>query len=136
DDLRAAFENLLLSILTGLTADPAVLVVEDFHWADGASLQLLEKVFIRLKGCPLMVLMTARKNSGIGRDLESLPRDPDLRIDLRPLTRSDSRKMIESLVSAPLPVDMMMEGLDRGAGIPFFLRELCRSEAFLARGKR
>ncbi|MGC8499930.1 MAG: AAA family ATPase [Leptospirillia bacterium] len=136
DDLRAAFENLLLSILTGLTADPAVLVVEDFHWADGASRQLLEKVFIRLKGCPLMVLMTARKNSGIGRDLESLPRDPDLRIDLRPLTRSDSRKMIESLVSAPLPVDMMMEGLDRGAGIPFFLRELCRSEAFLARGKR
>ncbi|WP_309573349.1 ATP-binding protein, partial [Deinococcus sp.] len=68
----AAFQEALLGALTGLTtAGPCVLVLEDLHWADHATLALLPALADTLATVPLLVIGTYRR--------EDLPRLHPLR---------------------------------------------------------
>ena len=50
----------LLDVLRAEDADPTVLVVEDVHWADEATLDLLRHLARRVDGCHALVLVTYR----------------------------------------------------------------------------
>jgi transcriptional regulator with XRE-family HTH domain len=43
---------------------PVALVVDDVHWADGPSVRWLEYLTRRLRGLPLLLVLTARPDSG------------------------------------------------------------------------
>jgi DNA-binding CsgD family transcriptional regulator/tetratricopeptide (TPR) repeat protein len=102
---------------------PSVLVVEDVHWADGATLDVLRYLGPRVQGLPAVLLMTYRD--------DALARDHPLRGVLGTLgSAAASRLRLSSLT--PDAVRAMAEptSLDPGelfeltGGNPFYLSEV------------
>jgi len=102
---------------------PAVLVVEDVHWADGATLDVLRYLGTRVQGLPAVLLLTYRD--------DALARDHPLRGVLGTLgSAAASRLRLSSLT--PDAVRAMAEptSLDPGelfeltGGNPFYLSEV------------
>ena len=111
---------------TACAADgPALLVVEDLHWAGPELLETLELTVARASG-PLLVVATTRPELAdthpgfggqAGEDLAS--------ISLRPLTDGHSRELLASLTpTGRLPDELGEEVLARAEGNPLFLEEL------------
>jgi predicted ATPase len=85
----ATYEALLRLLETG--RGPALLVIEDIHWADEATLDLLRFLGRRIRPAPVLVVVSFRNDEPDSRGrLASLwadmPRDARERIDLRPLS--------------------------------------------------
>ena len=98
-----------LTASDGLT----VLVFEDVHWADEASLDLIQFLSRRVRDCRLLILTTYRD--------DALVRDHPLRTLLGEVGTP-------SMGTAPLPAAAVARcGLDVGAGIRRRRRDLCTS---------
>jgi DNA-binding SARP family transcriptional activator len=103
---------------------PAVLVVEDLHWAGDQLLDMLELMVARAAG-PLLVVATARpelaeEHPGFGAGVEG-----HASVSLRPLGEEHSRTLLERLAPAGrLPAALREEVVRRAEGNPFFLEEL------------
>jgi len=94
----ATFEG-LLRLLTG-GKGPALLALEDIHWADDATLDALRWLGRRIRDAPVLVLVSFRNDEPASRDrLASLwadmPRDARERIELLPLSRAAVAQLAE-----------------------------------------
>ena len=73
------------------TERPTLLVLEDLHWADPSSLELLRYLAVHVQTLPLLLLVTYRidepsERNPFYRQLPALIRDAEgLRLDLRRL---------------------------------------------------
>ncbi|MFC4454693.1 ATP-binding protein [Deinococcus sonorensis] len=125
-----AFQEALLGALTSLTsAWPAVLVLEDLHWADHATLDLLPALADRLDKLPLLVIGTYRR--------EDLPRLHPLRrvrqelrragtlhdLTLEPLDAVATAALAAEQGGAPLTAPLARLVYDRTEGVPLFVHE-------------
>ncbi len=114
--------------LEGLAADgPAVLVVEDLHWADEAMLAFMEYLAESSVAVPLFVLATARPEvldlDGPGAGFVAAAS----RISLGPLSGDETSQLILSRLGAKaLPAKLQATLLDRSGGNPLFAEELVR----------
>ncbi len=107
---------------------PVLLVVEDFQWADIASVELLRSLVDRVSDQPLMLLLVARPTAQMGM-IYSANVDATV-IRLQPLTPEDSEALVEALLGPLLsPFQPALRELvtRRAAGNPFFLEEAVRS---------
>ncbi|GIW12434.1 MAG: hypothetical protein KatS3mg061_3491 [Dehalococcoidia bacterium] len=126
EDAAAAAGQALSKLLTPAGDQPLVIVLEDLHWADRASLLALGAFVEQLTDQRLLLILVSRPES-TELALWS-PRAARRLIDLPPLSREHARQLLQSLVGAgvlPAPVEQLL--LDRAAGNPFFLEELVRS---------
>lgn len=129
---KEGIESLVLSILTCRSERPFLLVIDDLHWMDLATLELLRKALEALKSRPVLVVVTARREESL-REVGLPPPDETMR--LAGLSRAESRQMVESLArGVPLSPKAVREGVDRGGGVPLFLRELVLSGALSREG--
>ena len=101
---------------------PLVLLLEDLHWADGASLALLKDVVAR--NMPVVVLATLRppvEEASAAEWLGGLKHH-----DLLPLTEDESGELVHRLAGSldPALAKRLCEVTD---GNPLFLEELARS---------
>jgi adenylate cyclase len=107
---------------------PVLLIVEDFQWADAASVELLRALVEQVYDWPLMLLLVARPTAQLGT-LSSANVDSTV-IRLHPLTSQESEALVEALVG-PLvsPFQPALRDLvtGRAAGNPFFLEEAIHS---------
>jgi predicted ATPase len=86
------------SLLLGHVTDraPAVLILEDLHWADEMSVRLLAFVGRRLQAWRLLLVVTAREEDLVDaptleRTLAELTREPHVdTVALRPLSREET----------------------------------------------
>lgn len=120
------------------TFAPLVLVIEDLHWADRATMLLLEFVARQLEDTRILIVATHRPPGpqspgwwieALNR-LRSLPRCIDR--TLRPLSERAAEQLLRELAQAKI-VDAVGDELCRRAeGSPFFLENLVRhvSESF------
>jgi adenylate cyclase len=107
---------------------PVLLVVEDFQWADAASVELLRSLVDRVADRPLLLLLVARPTAQAGM-IYSANVDATV-IRLQPLTAEDSEALLEALIGPLLsPFQPALRDLltRRAAGNPFFLEEAVRS---------
>ena len=107
---------------------PVLLVVEDFQWADVASVELLRSLIDRVADRPLMLLLVARPTAQVGAFYSANVDATTLR--LQPLTAEDSETLLEALVGPLIsPFQPALRALvtRRAAGNPFFLEEAVRS---------
>jgi predicted ATPase/class 3 adenylate cyclase len=129
-DPRDAYRALLRAwraLLTALgRASPAVVVVEDIHWADATMLDVLEDLSEHVEA-PVLLLCTARPDlqrsrpgwGGGKRNFSALPLDP--------LTPEESSRLVSLLLDVEeLPADLRDRILARSEGNPFFLEEIVR----------
>jgi class 3 adenylate cyclase len=125
DRLRQAW----VAFLEELVAEqPAVVLVEDLHWADEVLLDLLEAGLHDVRG-PLLLLATARPELVHSRPTwggGARGRDGDT-LWLEALSPSDAARMIDELIPAVLPAPVRAVVVDRAEGNPFFVEELVRT---------
>ncbi len=120
---RDRFQDAWAEFLTEMVAErPAVLLVEDIHWAENQLLELLEYVLDNVSG-PLLVIVTARP--------ELLERRPAWAgraggevLELEPLSPRDSVRMLDQMLAGSLPAELSELVVERAEGNPFFVEEL------------
>ncbi len=125
EQFRHAMQEALAAAFTSSARRrPAVMVLEDWHWADDASNAVLEQLIEIVAEFPLLLTVTYRPDygvrwSGVG---------PHTSINLQPLEKSSSLAMLTSLLRAErVPEDLVALLHDRTNGNPFFLEEVCQA---------
>ena len=118
-------------VMAGARAQPVVLALEDLHWADPTTLDVLRGIAERGALAPLLVLMTARP--------EFRPpwgaRSHHGTISLVPLDRHQVRHMVEELAARHALSKEVIEGVtERTGGVPLFVEEVTR--LLLERGEQ
>jgi DNA-binding CsgD family transcriptional regulator len=133
-DQPALFEHIHDYLADCAAVSPLLIVLEDIHWADHASLGLLHAVSRRLTHLQAMVVATYRGE--LGRDdplFRLLPRlvreAPTRRIDLRRLDRTATAELVAWRYGLSQPdQERLVSALQRLAeGNPFFTNELLRA---------
>ncbi|WP_026186693.1 AAA family ATPase [Ensifer sp. BR816] len=114
---------------------PLLLVIEDLHWADAASLEALRFVLDRLDHSPLMVITTQRPDAGPERLIPARTSVTALR--LGPLSPVDGQRLLEGLFGENcLPRNLSAQILRRAGGNPLFTEEIVRGLIELDRLRR
>ena len=116
-------------------AGPALVLLEDLHWADPASLDLLRNIALHLRHWPILMLATYRaeeltRRHPFAQQLPALVREAEaLRLDLRRLGADALRALVITRYRLPEADEARLAAyLDRHAeGNPFFATELLRA---------
>ena len=110
-------------VMTSARVQPLVLALEDLHWADPTTLDVLRGIAERGALAPLFVLMTARPEF---RPLWGA-RSHHGTISLVPLDRHQVRHMVEELAARHALSSEVIEGVTgRTGGVPLFVEEVTR----------
>jgi class 3 adenylate cyclase/tetratricopeptide (TPR) repeat protein len=117
------FATLMRSLEAFAIRGPLLLVVEDLHWIDPSSDELMGMLLERLHDLPILALFTARP--------EFAPHWADTsrlgHMSLAPLGRTDSIAMIEALCGErPIGDDAVRQIVERTDGVPLFIEDLTR----------
>ncbi|MGH3465759.1 MAG: helix-turn-helix transcriptional regulator [Kribbellaceae bacterium] len=128
---RGALFDAMLGALTRIAAKaPVLLVVEDVHWADESTRDLLGYLLTRLADQRFVVLASYRSDDlhrrhPLRRPIAEWSRLPRVRrLALAPLDTDETRALIGSLHPDPLPERDVQRILDRAGGNAFFTEEL------------
>lgn len=111
---------------------PLILVLEDLHWADATSIELLIKLLpLVLSGPILLCLVTRPERNTPGWKLISTAREvlggSLTSISLSPLTDKDSRTLVSNLLQLEaLPENVRDLILKKAEGNPYFVEEVIR----------
>ena len=132
EDMLAARHRLfmrVLELLAGLAARaPLVLVLEDLHWADESSRELLAFLAVRLRAEPVLVVGTLREEelgAGVRRWLAELERRAEVsRIRLRPLSDTEVAGLVAGLLPSRADADAVAAVVAAAEGNPLYAREL------------
>lgn len=116
-------EVLVELLLPPREGPPTLVVLEDLHWVDPSTLELLRSLVARLAERPALLLMTARpvfESPWAG--------DPSVHeLHLRPFDEEDTRALVLSMTEGlRLPPQMLAQLVERTDGIPLFVEELTR----------
>jgi class 3 adenylate cyclase/predicted ATPase len=118
-------------VMAGARLQPVVLAVEDLHWADPTTLDVLRGIAERGALAPLFVLITARPEFRQPWGVRSHHGT----ISLVPLDRHQVRDMVSALAARhALPKEVVDGVTDRAGGVPLFVEEVTRF--ILERGER
>ncbi len=108
-------------------AGPAIVAIEDLHWADEALLAFIEYVAGNVAEVPLLVIATARP--------ELFERQPSFaaaigrvnRIALEPLSSAETERLVAGLLeTARIPGEVRDTVVARSEGNPFYAEESVR----------
>ena len=126
---RAVLFQAVLRTLEGYSAERRLIVViEDLHWADASSRELLSFLLGRLRG--VLVVATYR-NDEVHRRHPLRPLLADAarservaRIDLAPLSADEVTQQLQAITGSALPPSVVEAVVARAEGNPFFAEEL------------
>jgi len=102
---------------------PLVLVVEDLHWVDPHSEDILRLVLDGIAAAPLMVVLTYRP--GYAQTFGE--RTYFTRITLRPLPEAQTSAMVQRVLQGNVPPEATRLVARKAEGNPLFVEELAKS---------
>ncbi|HKZ86155.1 MAG TPA: adenylate/guanylate cyclase domain-containing protein [Anaerolineae bacterium] len=113
---------------------PLVIVLDDLHWIDEASLVLLESLLQLVEDHPLMMVWAFRpgaEQTGIQQLAGRFAQDGSqhfYQVDLRPLADDMSQALVRLLLArSDLPEPIQAAIVERAEGNPFYLEEVIRT---------
>jgi len=128
-DSPAQLRELILAALTDLLLDlsesaPLCAIVEDLHWLDPSSLEVLERLAARIDRRRVMLLVTARD----GFEAPWLSRTSVASLRLARLTPADIADIVRGIIDyGALPPALVEEVVRKSDGVPLFAVELLRA---------
>jgi serine/threonine protein kinase/tetratricopeptide (TPR) repeat protein len=131
--MKVTQKNIREIILKGSQQKPIMFILEDLHWADQSSIELLLSLFRLCQNNRILFINVMRPNYPETSDrLLTAVRDKYselvTEIVLEPLTAQDCEELIRNLVNAgSLPPKTTETILRRADGNPFFIEEVIRS---------
>jgi DNA-binding SARP family transcriptional activator/tetratricopeptide (TPR) repeat protein len=126
-DKETLMESLLDILPRFLSHSPRLLMLEDFHWADLGSMELVARFLQNLANLPVLLLLTTRHRLPT---LEGIA--PETFLDLGPLAQSSSLTMLRNIRGGAREDDLAIVG--RAAGVPLYLEALASDALPKARG--
>ncbi|HVH50531.1 MAG TPA: ABC transporter substrate-binding protein, partial [Gaiellaceae bacterium] len=111
---------------------PLVLALEDLHWSDPTSVQLLEQLLGLAEQSPVLLVLTMRPERDhpawglrelAAREFPHLHSE----LDLEPLGEAGAELLVALVGEGTLPAPLERRVLEAAEGNPFFLEELVRS---------
>jgi class 3 adenylate cyclase/tetratricopeptide (TPR) repeat protein len=130
---KLIFKNMREIIIKGSELRPTVIYIEDFHWVDTSSLELIEALFRLVEEYRILFILVfrpgyAETGERIIRSIEENYPTHWTRIDLDPLNEAESETLLSNLLQIKgLPHHMRDQILQRAGGNPFFIEEVVRS---------
>jgi DNA-binding SARP family transcriptional activator len=131
DTARFALYDAVATVLTRIAADRGlVVVVDDLHWADRSSLQLLALLATRAAARRILLAAAHRdavtdRTPELEAALASAVREPaTTTLTLRPLASDEVTALVERAVGAEPPADVVAAVQHRAGGNPFFVHQL------------
>ena len=102
---------------------PVLFVVEDAHWIDPSTAEVLKEVVSRIHSSSILVIVTHRPEWSASWAAES---SQVMSLALGRLTKAQMRELIESMFE-DVPDQLAERIADRTDGVPLFVEELTRS---------
>jgi DNA-binding CsgD family transcriptional regulator/tetratricopeptide (TPR) repeat protein len=134
DHSQSKLFELTLGLVRRLSTDaPLVLIVEDIHWADRSTLDLLAFLVRNLRHEAVVLIATCRTDELPRRHpilpvLAELERSPRTRrLELCALDRSEQAEQLEAIVGADIEPGQIDRIWRRSEGNPFYAEELLAS---------
>ncbi len=114
----------LLGWLKALASrQPLVIVVEDLHWADPSSLDILRLVLNHIDTLPILTLLARRPENSFPLAVRANVRE----IRLTRLTPGDIGRIVDALTSGRgLPREVVDQIVAKTDGVPLFIEELVK----------
>jgi len=141
DLARARLFELLLALLEALAEPlPLVLVVEDVHWADRSTRDLLGFLARNLRHTAVLLLVTLRsgelhRTHPLRPLLAELDRVEGVtRLELPRLSRSQVEAQLEGIMGGPPGAAVTSAVYERGGGIPLFTEALVNADGTVSLG--
>jgi class 3 adenylate cyclase len=113
-------------------AGPVVLVCEDIHWADKASVELMIQLLPLITPQPILLILAGRAETDapgwrLVSHSQATLAEAMTELRLQPLSESDSRTLVANLLEIEsLPEQVRTQILTRAEGNPFFVEEVIR----------
>ncbi len=126
------FESVTRFLLALARRKPLVLMLDDLHWADDASLQLLRFATGEIAHAPVLLIGAYRdvevhRGNPLATVLGALAREPVCeRIALRGLPARDVALLVEGVGGRPPSARMLSSVCEMTEGNPFFVQEVVR----------
>ncbi|MBV8958088.1 MAG: tetratricopeptide repeat protein [Actinobacteria bacterium] len=120
DEARRALHILIEGIAR---SRPLVIVLSELHWADDLVLDLVDDMFDRSRGLPVVLVATARPELE-ERWAPKPGRHNAVVLHVDPLDDTAADELLTSLLGTAPPPDLRALLLERSGGNPFFLEEL------------
>ena len=122
--MKAQTIDALFDQLLSLTREyPVVMELEDAHWIDPSTLDLMSRVVERLASLPLLLLVTYRPHFDCPWIAD--PRATSIHLDR--LTPAESEAMVLELCGGrPMPAEILEEIVAKTDGVPLFVEELTK----------
>jgi serine/threonine protein kinase/tetratricopeptide (TPR) repeat protein len=107
---------------------PVVLYFDDIHWADDGSLDFIDHLARNCAHEPLMILCLARPSLLERRPAWGEGRERHARLNLQPLSKKESRQLVEEILRRAHGVPPELRELVVGGaeGNPFYVEELIK----------
>ena len=127
------FEQLLAVLGTAARAQPLVLVVEDFQWADRSTCDFFSFFVRAARREPIALIVTYRSDElRRGHPLRHCALELErtgqaLKVELGPFTRAEVREQVAAILDESPPAALVDRLLERSEGNPFFIEELLAS---------
>lgn len=127
------FARVVQELATAPKGAPAVMVLEDIHWADAPSLALLRFIADALPGLPLLLVLTARDDP-----LDTTPEASELlralpahveRLPIGGLDGAAVGELVAEVLGRRPAEDLVARIAARSGGNPFFVREVAQLQA-------
>lgn len=116
--------ELVEALLLGeATLQPLVVVIDDIHWADASSLDIITRLARRVGEAPLLLLLLYRATPPIASPWQTLPNLTTIR--LGEMSAAASLHLLYELLSEP-PEPALTIVVERAQGNPFYLEEVVR----------
>jgi tetratricopeptide (TPR) repeat protein len=98
-------------------------VIEDLHWIDDPSRELLELAVAQLESARVMMIFSHRPDFHTSwRSQVALTQ-----LSLRPLAEEHARAIVRAVAAGPLPPGLEERVLEKAEGSPFFAEEITRA---------
>ena len=112
------------ALIERLAADkPLVVVLDDVHWADDASIELVQALLRRPPDAPALIVLGLRPGQAPPRLTAALAAPVVERIPLGPLTKEEAADLLSTDAASP----ELSALYEQGGGNPFYLEQLART---------
>lgn len=130
---KLIFKNVRELVIKGAELRPTVVVMEDLHWADTTSIELLESLYRLAEKHRIAFINVFRPgyfysdDGAVANVGERLPVNY-VEIQIQPLDKNHSATLIDNIFEIKgLPYSLKTQILGRTGGNPFFIEEVVRS---------
>jgi len=102
---------------------PLVIIIEDLHWLDASSIELVEILIDTIQHLPVMLITSSRP----GFDAPWRDVSHSCSVSIQRLPESAARKIVDRVCQGrQLPTEVLEHVLSKAEGVPLYIEELTR----------